>query len=135
MLTQIALTDLLAAVIARVETGTGLRCYDAVPDGAAAPFYSVQLTAKRPGSTKTMLCDAFAVWLHCIAPGDGCTAVNNLVRRCEEAMSEDVTLAAPAVLLSQREVGLERLAPDADGLFHAVLAFELRVCRGFQTKI
>lgn len=132
---QISLTDILRGVIDRVESETGLRCYDAPPKNAAVPFYTVQLTAKRPENTKTMYCEVFTLWIHCFAKKGGASVeVNNLIQRCEEAMTEDIAVPAPFSLVWQREAGLQSLTVEETGGRHAVLAYELKICYGFITK-
>ena len=45
---------LIAALQDRVQTATGLKCYDHVPFNAKSPFYFVELVRTQPSNTKTM---------------------------------------------------------------------------------
>lgn len=136
MYVQLGLADLISAVQSRVEAGTGIRCYDAVPSDAKSPFYFAEVTGTRPAHTKTMWCDVFTVYIHTIAkPSDSSVEVYDLIQKLEEAMTEDIQLPDGFQLLMQTNGGVQIIKTDESKEKHAVIAYEFTVCYGFKIKI
>lgn len=135
MLKQLGLVALQRAVQDVISSGTGIACYDVAPAGKKAPLYFVEAVGKRPENTKTMFCDVFTLYIHCIAaPGKGHTDVYAMVQAAEEAMTTEIVLTEEFTLLRQSEVGLVHIKQDESREMHAVLAYELKICYGFATK-
>ena len=128
-------TVLLAAIQEKVESLTGLTCYDAVPVNAESPFYFAELLRILPANTKTMYRDNYTVWIHCIAEkSDSSVGVYRLIEQLEEALTEDITLPEPFTLVMQTDGGVQTIKTDESGEKHAVVTFEFMVCYGFKCK-
>ncbi len=133
---QLGLVELIAAIQKRVKNGTGLECYDAVGLNAASPFYFAQVVGKRPAHTKTMWRDVFTVWIHVIAEkGDSSVQVYELIRKLEEALTDDIELPEEYELIMQTNNGIQTIKTDETGEKHAVISYEFTVCYGFKCKI
>lgn len=138
VLKRLEFTDLIAAIQNKIETKTSKRCYDSVPDNAQSPFYFVEIVAQRPANNKTMFREIYTAWVHCIAAAEdngSSIGVYDLINKVQEAMTEEVTLPDPFILLSQTDGGLQALNTDETGEKHAVCAFDFMVCYGFMAKI
>lgn len=136
MYVQLGLVDLISAVQSRVEAGTGIKCYDAVPDDAKSPFYFAEVTGTRPAHTKTMWRDVFTVYIHAIAkPSASSVELYDLIQKLEEAMTEDIQLPDGFQLLMQTNGGVQIIKTDESEEKHAVIAYEFTVCYGFKIKI
>lgn len=137
MLKKLGFTDLIVAVQQRIESGTGKRCYDAVPRNAPSPFYYVQITGKKPKDTKTMFVEAFTVAVHAVAPpeeGGGHIGIYGLIADLEEALTEDLDLPCPFRLVWQVNTGVQTIKLDETAEQHAVLGYEFNICYGFKVK-
>lgn len=136
MLEQMSLLDLVSAIQNKVETRTGLKCYDAVPKNPKAPFYFAEAVGKRSDNTKSMYRDVFTVYIHCIAkPSASSVEVYKLIRQAEEALTEDIEIPQGFELLMQNENGIQTIKTDETNEKHAVISYDFTVCYGFKTKI
>lgn len=118
------------AVQAAVESGTGLRCYDAVPFGAHSPFYYVQLVGAKPSDTKTTYGDRVSVWVHAVAAAErngGSGGIYRMIRALEQAMTAGCALDPPVQLVRQRADGLQSLRTDETREKHAVMGYTFEV--------
>lgn len=135
MYKQLGLTDLVEAIQKKVETKTGLKCYDAVPCNAESPFYFAEVVGKRPEHSKTMFRDVFTVWIHAIAgKGKSSVEIYELIQKLEEALTEDIALPERFELIMQINSGIQTIKNDETDEKHAVLAYEFMVCYGFKCK-
>lgn len=133
---QMGLVDLISAIQNKVEEGTGLRCYDAVPVNKPSPFYYAEVVGKRPAHSKTMWRDIFTVWIHAIAePGESSVQIYELIQNLEEALTEDIELSEEYELIMQTNNGIQTIKTDETKEKHAVLAYEFMVCYGYKCKI
>lgn len=124
------------AIKERVEAGTGLKCYDEVPENAESPFYFVELVGMIPDNTKTMWCDVYEIWVHAIAESSKkSNQIYKLINSLEEALTEAVNLPPECDLIYQRGNGLQVLKSDETGEKHAVMAFQFKICYGFKIKV
>lgn len=129
-------TALLSAVQKKVQSLTGLKCYDMVPVNAESPFYFAELVRIQPVNTKTMYRDNFTVWIHCIAAESGSSVgVYQLIEQLEEALTEDISLPEPFSLVMQTDNGTQTIKTDESGEKHAVVTFEFMVCYGLKCKL
>lgn len=136
MYRQLGLLDLIAAIQAKVEKRTGIKCYDAVPDKAPSPFYFAEVVGKRPAHSKTMWRDVFTVWIHIVAePTDSSVPIYGYIQMLEEALTEDIRLPEGFELVMQTNNGVQTIKTDETNEKHAVLAYEFMVCYGFKWKI
>lgn len=135
MFRQLSLTDLVAAVKSRIETGTSLPCYDVPPENAAAPFVFVEIAALRPADTKTMYCKRYTLWLHVIAEEKASSVpVYQYIQDVQEALTEDIALPEEFTLVYQSDNGIQMINTDETGEKHAVLEFEFVICFAYKTK-
>lgn len=135
MLKQLGLVELQRAVQNMVASGTGVACYDVAPAGKKAPLYFVEAVGKRAENTKTMFCDVFTLYVHCIAAqGKGHADIYGMIQAAEEALTTEISLSEDFTLLRQTEVGLVHIKQDESREMHAVLAYEIKICYGFATK-
>lgn len=126
--------DLLAAVVARVSDGTGVRCV-LNPRDEESPLYSASLVGTRPGKSKSMFLDVYDVQLHAIsAPSMDAAAVLGMVAALEEAMERDVELGCPFSVVRQVDVGVQNVKRDPTGEWHAIVAYEIAVSYGLIAK-
>lgn len=128
--------DMIASIQSKIEDKTELRCYDHVPMNAESPFYFAEITRILPSNTKTMFRDNYTVLIHCIAEkSDSSVGVYNLIQNLQEALSEDVSLPEPYILIMQTDGGVQTIKTDETGEKHAVVTFDFMVCYGFNCKI
>ena len=128
-------TELLKAVIQRVQTFTGKRCYDAVPKDAPSPFYFAEIIKVKPDNNKSEYVDVFTVYIHCIAsPNPSSIGVHTLIKGLEEALSTNIVLSEPFGVLLQTSLGLIRLKSDETGEKHAILGYDFSIIYGFIKK-
>lgn len=137
---RLGITDLVMAIQKKVEEKTGLRCYDFVERNTLSPFYFVEVIGTVPENTKTMFCDKFNVYVHCIdAPqNDGAISsvgVYKLIEGLQEALTENVELPESFDLIYQTDNGVQTIKIDETNEKHAVLSFDFKVCYGFRCKI
>lgn len=127
---------LVAAVQDKVESLTGLRCYDHVPLNEESPLYFAEITRILPANSKTMFRDVYSVAIHCIAEKNtSSVGVYNLIEKLQSALSEDIILPEPFELVMQTENGVQTIKTDETGEKHAIVNFDFMVCYGFMCKI
>ena len=127
---------LVAAVQNKIETLTGLRCYDHVPKNEECPLYFVEITRIRPANSKTMFRDVYSAAIHCIAAENpSSVGVYSLIENLQSALSEDIALPAPFELVMQTDNGVQTIKTDESGEKHAIVNFDFMVCYGFMCKI
>ena len=128
--------DMIASIQNKIEDKTELRCYDHVPMNAESPFYFAEITRILPSNTKTMFRDNYTVLIHCIAEkSDTSVGVNILIQNLQEALSEDISVPEPYILIMQTDGGVQTIKTDETGEKHAVVTFDFMVCYGFNCKI
>ncbi len=138
--TRLNVTELIASIQEKVESKTGLRCYDYVDLNTPSPFYFAELIKTTPANSKTMFKDIFTVNIHCIAEppkGDiiSSTGVYELIEKLEEALSEEIELSEPFELIMQTNNGIQNIKTDETREKHATLSYDFMVCYGFICKI
>ena len=127
---------LIAAVQDKVETLTGLRCYDHVPLNETSPLYFAEITQIQPANSKTMYRDIYSVAIHCIAEeSPSSVGVYNLIENLQSALSEDIILPEPFTLVMQTDNGVQTIKTDESGEKHAIVNFDFMVSYGFICKI
>lgn len=135
MLKRMSLLDLAKAIKTKVEDNTKTKCYDEVLNNAESPFYFIEVVKVVPANTKTMYCDNFQVFIHCIAePSGSSVPIYNLIQDLEEALTEDVELPEEFNLISQFNNGVQIIKTDETNEKHAVIGFEFKICYGFKIK-
>ncbi|NBI08244.1 DUF5072 family protein [Senegalia massiliensis] len=137
MLKKLGFVEFIKAVMDRVETGTGLRCYDAIPKNAPSPFYYAEIVGLRKADTKTMFVDVFTVFIHVIAEpqeNNSSVAVYKMIQELEEAMTEDIDIDCKYTVISQDSLGLQRIQTDETNEKHAILSYDFKICYGFKIK-
>lgn len=136
MLRRMNLTDLMAAVQAQIEDGTGLPCYDAIPPNAESPFYYMSYAGSQPADTKTMFVDRHTVDIHIIADvSPSSVPVFRYIQKLEEAMTEDISVPCPYKLVRQDSGGVRTIQNDETGEKHAVMSFMFLISYGYKVKI
>ncbi len=131
---RVSPVDVLEAVQTRIEVGTGVMCVTD-PDDQESPFYSLDFASSRPGRSKSMRLDVFDVWVHCISkPSGSSQEVLEMVAALEEAMEQDVKLAAPFSVVRQDDMGVQVVKQDETQEWHAVVAYEITVSYGLIIK-
>ena len=127
---------LIAAVQDKVETLTGLKCYDHVPLNEASPLYFAEITRIQPANSKTMYQDVYSVSIHCIAEeSPSSVGVYNLIENLQSALSEDISLPEPFTLVMQTDNGVQTIKTDESGEKHAIVSYDFTVCYGFICKL
>lgn len=137
MLKKLGFVEFIKAVINKVEEGTGLRCYDAIPKNKPSPFYYAEIVGLRPANTKTMFVDVFTVFIHAIAEeqdNDSSIAIYNMIQDLEEAMTSEIDIDCKYTVISQDSLGLQRIQTDETGEKHAILSYDFKICYGFKVK-
>lgn len=133
-LRRLSPVDLVAAVVARVSGGTGVRCV-LDPGDERSPLYSVSLTGMRPERSKSLRIDVYELQVHAIsAPSRTSEAALSMVWALQEAMEADVELPRPFCLVRQDDMGLQSVKRDPTGEWHAVVAYEVTVSYGLMVK-
>lgn len=135
MLKKLSFIDFYKAIQNKIESKTGLRCYDDIPKDAPSPFYYAEIVGLRPENTKTMYIDVFTVFVHAIAePGGSSVGVYKLIQDLEEAMTERIEIGEEYWILEQTSQGLQQIQTDETNEKHAILAYEFKICYGFKVK-
>lgn len=136
MLKRMNITDLMAAIQKQIKEGTGLPCYDSVPENAESPFYFMQYAGSQPADTKTMYVDRHTVDIHIIADvSPSSVPVFRYIQKLEEAMTEDISVPCPFHLIRQYSGGVRTIQNDETGEKHAVMSFTFLISYGYKTKI
>lgn len=127
---------LMEAVKEKIETLTGIRCYDHVPLNEESPLYFAEITQIQPANSKTMFRDIYSVAIHCIAEeSPSSVGVYNLIENLQSALSEDINLPEPFALVMQTDNGAQTIKTDESGEKHAIVNFDFMVSYGFMCKI
>jgi|SRR5699024_1178407 len=135
MLKKLGFIDFYKAIQSKIESKTGLRCYDDIPKDAPSPFYYAEIVGLRPENTKTMYVDVFTIFVHAIAePGGSSVGVYKLIQDLEQAMTERIEISDEYWILEQTSQGLQQIQKDETNEKHAVLAYEFKICYGFKVK-
>lgn len=133
---KLNLTELIATIQRKIESKTGLRCYDHVDLNTDSPFYFVEVVRLTPANSKTMYRDNIEVYIHCIAEeSPSSVGVYNLIENLQEALSEDIELPGPFELIMQTDNGVQTIKTDETGEKHAVVSYTFMVCYGLICKI
>ena len=130
------ITDLMKAVQTQIKNGTGLPCYDSVPENAASPFYFMTYAGSQPADTKTMYVDRHTVDIHIIADvSPSSVPVFRYIQALEQAMTEDISIPREYKLVRQSSGGVRTIQDDESGEKHAVMSFTFLISYGYKTKI
>ena len=136
-LRRMSATELLSVLIEHIETHTGLRLYDN-PNGKESPFYSFETIERKPNNSKTMFIDRFTVPIHSISElncGEySSEPVLEMETALEEALTDDLALPEPFLLIDQECQGIDTIKQDPSGEGHAITTFVFDVCYGFNCK-
>ena len=136
MLKRMNITDLMKAVQTQIKDGTGLPCYDSVPENAASPFYYMSYAGSQPADTKTMYVDRHTVDIHIIADvSPSSVPVFRYIQALEQAMTEDISIPREYKLVRQDSGGVRTIQNDETGEKHAVMSFTFLISYGYKTKI
>ena len=136
MLKRMNITDLMKAVQTQIKDGTGLPCYDSVPENAASPFYFMSYAGSQPADTKTMYVDRHTVDIHIIADvSPSSVPVFRYIQALEQAMTEDISIPKEYKLVRQSSGGVRTIQDDESGEKHAVMSFTFLISYGYKTKI
>lgn len=136
MLKKLGLVDFHKALKQNIEFFTNKRAYDFVPDGAAAPFYVIEVVDKYPEGTKVMWAEVFSVWIHAIAEeNDSKIGIYSLVEELEEALTMELELPDGFELIRQEQTGIQSLQKDESGEWHAIVSYDFKIAYGFKSKI
>ena len=136
MLKRMNITDLMKAVQAQIKAGTGLPCYDSVPENAASPFFYMSYAGSQPADTKTMYVDRHTVDIHIIADvSPSSVPVFRYIQKLEEAMTEDISVPCPFHLIRQYSGGVRTIQDDETGEKHAVMSFTFLISYGYKVKV
>lgn len=135
MLKRLGFAELHKAIADKIETKTGLRCYDVVPDDASIPFYFLQIAETRQENTKTMYGDVFQVLVHAIADSSKSSdQIYDAIHKLKEALTEKIVLEHFFKIIRQSDLGLKSLQTEKTNQKHAVLIYEFKVCYEFKSK-
>lgn len=133
-LKRLPLDDFVAAVVARVKEGTGVKCVTDVNE-ESSPLYSVGALTVRPDKTKSMWLDVYTVEIHAITkPSKTRQSVFEMITALEEAMSKPITLECPFRVVRQTDNGLNTIKRDETGEWHAIVSFDVVVSYGLIIK-
>lgn len=139
MLSKLSYAEFMGLLIAHIGDKAGAPCV-ASPVNEPAPFYSPELVRVERADTKTAFIDRFKCDVHCVAEAapEGSpyspVAALEMARALEEAMTEDVGLPKPFLLLSQVCDGLQSVKEDPSREGHAVVSYTFDVCYGYRVK-
>lgn len=126
--------DLMGAVAALVEEGTGTRCVATVGE-AESPYYIVEFVGSRPAKSRTMFLEDMTLYVHAIdAPSESQLGVLAMVQAMEEAMEATPSLPEPFHLVLQNQDGINQVKRDPSGEWHAVVSYTFRVSYGLRIK-
>lgn len=136
MLKQFPITELIKAIQAQVAAGTGMKCLDFVKKDEPSPFYYVVFNKNEPVNSKTMFMSDYVVYIHVVAePDDSSVPVYKYIQELEEALTTDITIPDPYILVMQTDNGVQTIYTDETNEKHAVLQFTFRVAYGWKCKL
>lgn len=134
MYQKLSFTQVLAAIINKVETNTGLKCYDSIPSNARLPYYHAEMLGSIPEKSKTMEKDRYQAVIHVFAEGGGSTKVFNAIQKLEEALTEYIEMPEDYEVTLQVPNGVSQILNEADGTKHAVIGYDFVVFSGYKIK-
>ncbi len=133
--TKMQISNLVKAIQSKVESATGIRCYHSIEENTPRPLYFVEVVKTMPANTKTMFRDNMTVYIHCITKAqDSSDELYSLIRKLQEALTEDVALQEPFELIIQADKGVQKIETDKTNERHAVVQYDFAVCYKFQCK-
>ncbi|MGR6115026.1 DUF5072 family protein [Aeribacillus composti] len=136
MYQKLSFTDVLAAIIQKVEANKGWRCYDNVPTDAPMPFYHAEMIGSIPEKSKTMMKDRYQAVIHVYAEGSsGSVKVFEAIHKLEETLTEDIELPDGYEMILQVPNGVSQILDEADGSKHAVIGYDFVIFSGYKVKI
>ena len=135
MLKQLNLTDLIAGIKHRIESGTDVPFYDIPPADAPAPFVFAEITQTENADTKTQYCKIYRVWLHVIAEENGSSIpLYAHIQHVQEALTQDIKLPRGLNLITQTDEGIQTIKTDETSEKHAILQYAFKIGYGFKIK-
>lgn len=135
MLKRLNPTIIRKAVIQRIESYTGKRCYDKVPTNAQIPFYAIPTVLQRPNDSKTMARDTFEIMIHAFADGRSSINIDEMTTAVYEAFSEYIELEEGYEVTLQQFDGVNQIMVQDDGSDMAVMTLRITVFYGLKVKI
>ncbi|MCO7125115.1 DUF5072 domain-containing protein [Sporolactobacillus shoreicorticis] len=135
MYQKLSFTDVLAAIIQKIEANTDLRCYDSIPENAPVPFYHAEMLGSIPEKSKTMMKDRYQAVIHVHTEGKGSVAIFDAIHKLEEALTEDIELPDGYEMILQVPNGVSQILNEEDGTKHAIIGYDFVVFSGYKVKI
>lgn len=135
MYQKLSFTDVLASIISKVETNTGLKCYDSIPKDTIVPYYHAEMLGSIPEKSKTMLKDRYQAVIHVHTESGGSVKVFEAIKNLEEALTEDIELSGGYEVTLQVPNGVSQILDEADGTKHAIIGYDFVIFSGFKMKI
>ncbi|MDE0582240.1 DUF5072 domain-containing protein [Planococcus sp. A6] len=127
-------TIVRAAIIGRIQSYTGKRCYDKVPANTPVPFYALPTVLQKPDDSKTMARDTFEILIYAFAEGDSSIAIDTMTTGLYEAFSTELEIPDYEVTLQQFE-GVNQIMDQEDGSTMAVVSLRITIFYGYKMKI
>lgn len=128
--------DIVAGVLIKLKEN-GIKAYDKVELNTEVPFCLVELVRTAAENTKTTYRDKYTVWIHAFADGSvGSIAILDLAQNIQEALTEDILIPDPFMLISQNITGMNSLFEEPEtGEKHAIVEVELLISYGYALKV
>lgn len=134
-LQRLSPVDLVGAVARLVESGTGTTCVTTVREDEESPFFFVEFVGSRPAKSRTMFLEDMTCYVHAVsAPSESQLGALGMVTSMEEAMEATVCLPSPFRVVLQSQDGIQRVARDPSGEWHAIAAYTFRISYGLKIK-
>lgn len=135
MLKQFPITELIKAVQAQVQAGTGKKCLDHVERDETSPFYFVEFRQSTPGNSKTMFVQDYLIYIHAVTEQtESSVPLYKYIEELEEALTQDISIPDPYNLVFQRDNGVISIYREETDEMHGIVSFTFRISYGWKCK-
>jgi|GEM_PF-2519218 len=129
MFKSISLAEMMNAIMANVETNTGIQCYNAIPAAPQEPYYYLEIIEKTPLYSKTIRRDSFVVRFHAMPINNQSMAPTyDMLHRLEEALGQEIELPEGFDLFLQQSNGIQKLEIEEFKETRTVAIYNFVVC-------
>ncbi|MCG4732711.1 DUF5072 domain-containing protein [Casaltella massiliensis] len=131
---RINLNDLISAVETQVKERTGVECSSQIRETAGEPYYYIQVVKTQTTGSKTSYCETITVWIYAVCPSNDQHEKNNMLNALNEALTEDIELPQPYILVMQKDSGRQQTDQKENDKREAMEAYDFVVSYGLKFK-
>ena len=97
-------------------------------------IYYVQVVKTQTTGSKTSYCETITVWIYAVCPSNDQHEKNNMLNALNEALTEDIELPQPYILVMQKDSGRQQTDQKENDKREAVEAYDFVVSYGLKFK-